>query len=215
MAGLAADSRHYARLQGRVEGLRGKLQEVDDKLGRLLAVFEESETVPERLKHRCSELDGMRTGLRLDILRIEDEMEELGGSAAEPAEVAEFLRALTTEIRALPLPERKTKIASVVTRVVVNRLDPSDGVDEGPPRCDGAHVRTRAISVDIQMRSRPAESVDSASLRADRVNRTGGGSDLGLAGSPARTTARTSSSDQHFPFRRAASNTFPRPRNAS
>ncbi len=61
------------------------------------------------MKTRCCELDEQQTGLRLETAQVQHELDDLGGEAPTPQEMADFLKVLTDEIRGLPLAEKKTR----------------------------------------------------------------------------------------------------------
>jgi site-specific DNA recombinase len=184
--GSAADQRDVKRLEKRKVQLQDELEGVDERMVRLLAVFEESETVPEGLKTRCCELEEQRAGLRHEILQVQHELDDLGGAAPDPAEVADFLRDFTTEIRDLPLLEKKARIRSVIGRMTLNQtlasgtvFDAGDGPEEGD-------CRTRGVLVKVHVSNRPAESADSAGLSTECLNQPGVSSAIERLGSAER-----------------------------
>ncbi|MHB8993693.1 MAG: recombinase family protein, partial [Armatimonadota bacterium] len=118
--GSSADRNDVAKLQKRLAQSQSELAEADERIRHLLGVFEESEVVPEGLKARCCELDEQRAGLRLSILQAHQELEDLGGEAPTPEEVASFLKDFTDGIRDLPLTEKKARIRSVIDRITYN-----------------------------------------------------------------------------------------------
>jgi hypothetical protein len=153
--GTAADRRDVARLQGKLKQLRSDLSEVEGRVHHLLGVFAEGEVVPETMKARLCELDDQRAGLRLEIARVEQELDDLGGEAPTPQEVADLLRDFTDEIRDLPLPEKKARIRSVIGRTDYNLTRPSDGV---PVAEDGAGerlFRTSGVLVITRINAKP------------------------------------------------------------
>ena len=87
MSGVAADRRKVAQLQERLGLLQSELADADRRMGRLLAVFEESKVVPEGMKARCCELGEQQAGLRFEIAQAQRELDDLGGEAPTPQEV--------------------------------------------------------------------------------------------------------------------------------
>ncbi len=112
-----------------------------------------------------------QAGLRLEIAQVQQELDELSGEAPKPQEGADLLRDFTSGIRDLPLAKQKARIRGFISRIDCNlpsaadsvQID-GDGVGEGLFRNAGARVISR-------MSDRPAESVDSAGLKADPCNR--------------------------------------------
>lgn len=186
MEGTAADRNDVARLQKTLGKLHAELADADERMGRLLGIFEEAETIPEGLKTRCCELDEQRAGLRLEIAQLQQELDDLGGEAPSPEEISDFLRDFTDEIRDLPMPEKKAKIRSVIGRITYNHFPPSDGVGDGPGGSSDGHSRTRTILVIARFNAKTPESVDSGALRANPYNQSGSGSGLACIGSAGR-----------------------------
>jgi hypothetical protein len=108
-------------------------------MGRLLRVFEEAEGMPEGMKTRLCELDEQRAGLLLEIARVQQELEEVGGEEATSEEIADFLRAFTEEIRGLPMAEKKAQIRSVIARLTHNHFPASEGTESARASCTKGH----------------------------------------------------------------------------
>jgi hypothetical protein len=121
--------------------------------------------------------------LRLEIAQAQHELDDLGGDAPAPEEVADFLRGFTAGLRDLSLPEQQARIRSVIGRLTYNQIPASDGVEHGSQASDGGHSRTRGFLAMARMSSRPAESADSAGLRDAPHNQTASGSGIGGIGS--------------------------------
>lgn len=182
------------------------LQHLDGRLRHLLDVFAEDGPVPEVLKEECVRLDAERRGLLLELERLEREVDGLRSRSVDLTGLRTSLVEFTRAYPGLDLLGRKRLMGSLVTGMVVESCE---GVNQKAPAGAGAwrgEIRTRTYRVNIWLAARPAESGPVHPRRLVRIEES--------SGSPTRTTARTSSSGQHSLFRRAASNTFPRPTNA-
>jgi len=190
--GSESERQDMARLHRRLEGLRSELRDVDERMRRLLGVFEESESVPEGMKVRLCELDEQQAGLRLEIAQIQHELDDLGGEAPTPQEIADFLRAFTEGIRGLPMAEKKARIRSVIGRLTHNHLPPSEGPESALASCTEGRFRTSRILVMTRINSKPPESADSGGLSAESHNQMASGSGREVVGSagPVRTRVR-------------------------
>ena len=184
--GSESERQDMARLHRRLEGLRSELRDVDERMRRLLGVFEESESVPEGMKVRLCELDEQQAGLRLEIAQIQHELDDLGGEAPTPQEIADFLRAFTEGIRGLPMAEKKARIRSVIGRLTHNHLPPSEGPESALASCTEGRFRTSRILVMTRINSKPPESADSGGLSAESHNQMASGSGREVVGSAGR-----------------------------
>ena len=86
----------------------------------------------------------------------------------------------------MSLEERKQVLRSVIGGISVNRIEPLSEEDEEEPRQVGPQIRTRRLSVHIQLKVKTPESLDSGASGRKSVNRTVSGSDLDRTGSPGR-----------------------------
>ncbi|OPZ56975.1 MAG: hypothetical protein BWY88_01281 [Synergistetes bacterium ADurb.Bin520] len=190
--GAAADRREVAQLQKRLGRLQSELADADRRMGRLLAVFEESEVVPEGMKARCCELGEQQAGLRLEIAQVQRELDDLGGEAPTPQEVADLLRGFTDEIRDLPLSEKKARIRSLITRIDYYLTSPSEGPEGAESPDSEGLFRTSALWVITRINAKAPESGDSGALRAIPYNLSAESSGMGFCGSPASRHRRMS-----------------------
>ncbi len=100
--------------------------------------------------------------------------------------VADLLRGVTDEIRGLPLPEKKARIRSLITRIDYYLTGPSEG-PEGAASADSEGLfRTSPLWVITRIQAKAPESGDSGALRAIPYNRMRNGSGMDVIGSAGR-----------------------------
>jgi len=209
VAGSSADRKDLAKLRKRLGELQSELADADQRMVHLLGVFEETEVVPEGLKTRCCELDEQRAGLRLSILQVQQELDDLGGEPPNPQEIADFLRDFTEEIRDLPLADKKARIRSVIDRITYNHLPASSDLGADRSGSQGALFRTFPVLVIARFNAKAPEQGCSGASGRKSHNHLEVGSGLRELGSPAGAHGRMLMSLQFSPMVRLGNGRSP------
>ena len=188
---LAEKSRHHVgealpRLHLERDEHRSRLELLAEQSTRMISLFKTRKRVPRSVLDEFERMEEEMEALRAEIEALDDRIEEFEAGALDAGALRDMLHPFIGGMPDMSLEEKKQVLQSVIGGISVNRTEPSSEKDEGEQRQGGPQIRTRRLSVHIQLKGKTPESGDSGASGRKSVNRTVSGSDLDRTGSPGR-----------------------------